>query len=78
MPNGKLRRFIYEEYSWIHTSTGLSGNFLFFVGSIFSFWEPMQTIGVWLFVIGSLFMLIGALGNAYVQKINREKLQNRQ
>lgn len=73
MNEKKFRGFIYHRFSWVHVSTGLFGNFLFFIGSIMFFWESTKNAGVWLFVIGSLFMWLGSMGNAYVQKVNREK-----
>lgn len=57
-----------QDYGWIHLSIGLLGNGLFFVGSILFLpqLEQYQTLGVWLFIIGSFFMLIGSLGRLLV------------
>ena len=54
-----------QDYSWIHTGLGVTGNLTFFVGSILFLpqFEPWKTTGVWLFIAGSLLMLVGALGN---------------
>ena len=48
-------RLIVKDFGWIHTSLGLLGNVLFFVGSILFLpaFESHQTLGVWLFIIGS-------------------------
>lgn len=66
---------IVKEYGWIHLTIGLSGNFLFFVGSILFFerFKQYKGIGVWLFVIGSFFMLLGALGRLWVDILEKEK-----
>ena len=61
-------RVVIQDYSWIHTAIGLFGNLTFFVGSILFFerFEDYKDIGVWLFVIGSFLMLIGSVGNFFV------------
>ncbi len=68
-----------QDYGWIHLSLGLAGNPLFFVGSLMFMpafkgvpqpsWlvATWQTAGVWLFVVGSFLMLIGALGTLLVR-----------
>lgn len=57
-----------HDFGWIHLGIGLFGNFTFFAGSILFLpaFEPWKTIGVWLFIIGSGFMLIGSLGRLLV------------
>ena len=57
-------RLIVKDFGWIHTSLGLVGNVLFFTGSVFFLpsFSSYQTLGVWLFIVGSFLMLIGALG----------------
>jgi hypothetical protein len=46
-------------------SIGVIGNATFFVGSILflPLYHPWMTVGVWLFITGSLLMLVGALGS---------------
>lgn len=56
-----------NEFPWIHLGLGLIGNASFFIGSIFFFWEATKTEGIWLFVIGSLGMLLGSLGEYFVR-----------
>lgn len=65
-----------QEYGWIHTGLGLLGNVAFFVGSVVFLpslekWEAVgvewQTVGVWLFIFGSFFMLVGTAGNLLVK-----------
>lgn len=53
-----------HDFEWVHTLIGVFGNLTFFVGSIFFFWPSWETAGVWLFVLGSLAMLVGAAGAA--------------
>jgi hypothetical protein len=56
-----------EEFHWLHTSLGLVGNVSFFVGSVFFLFESLKTAGVWLFIVGSLGMLLGSVGDAVAQ-----------
>ncbi len=60
----EIHRFL-QEYEWVHISIGVIGNATFFVGSILFMpqYHPWMTIGVWLFITGSLLMLVGALGS---------------
>lgn len=62
---------VVHEYGWVHMSLGLFGNVAFFVGSLLLLptLEAWKTIGVWLFVIGSGFMLIGSLGRFLVDTL---------
>ncbi len=72
---------IVRDYGWIHLSLGLLGNVLFFVGSILFLppFEPVQTIGVWLFIFGSGLMMVGAVGQLLVKlyKTPRTERQHR-
>jgi len=64
---GPLRTLV-KDYSWVHLSLGICGNIAFFIGSIFflpSFSEVVKTAGIWLFIIGSFLMMIGAIGNLF-------------
>ena len=62
-------RTLVQEYGWVHTGLGLLGNVSFFAGSILFLpaFAPWKTTGVWLFIVGSFLMLIGALGNLLVK-----------
>lgn len=57
-------RVLVRDYGWIHLGLGLLGNVAFFAGSILFLpvFDHLQTIGVWLFILGSGLMLIGSLG----------------
>lgn len=54
-----------RDYEWIHVGVGLLGNIQFFVGSIFFLKQLSEfyTLGVWLFICGSLLMMLGAAGS---------------
>lgn len=56
-----------RDFPWIHLLIGLTGNLLFFVGSIMFFSDRLETGAIWLFVLGSLGMLIGSLGEILVR-----------
>ena len=64
-----LLKTVVQDYGWIHTAIGAIGNFIFFIGSIFFLpnFHSMLTTGVWLFIIGSLLMMLGALGELFVK-----------
>lgn len=61
-------KVLVQDYGWVHLSLGLFGNTTFFVGSILFLprFEQYQTTGVWLFIVGAFFMLIGAPGSLLV------------
>ena len=63
----KLKTIV-KDYGWIHLSLGLFGNAMFFAGSLLFLpaFEEYKTLGVWLFIFGSFFMLIGAVGSLLV------------
>jgi hypothetical protein len=65
------RRFQQVMYrlQWVHQGIGVLGGLTFFVGSIlFLYHEPVQTVGTWLFIIGSAGMFIGNLGSMVVRR----------
>ena len=68
-------RLIVKDFGWVHTSLGLLGNVMFFVGSVFFLpsFSSVQTLGVWLFIIGSFLMMIGALGELGVKIVERRE-----
>lgn len=70
-----LVKTIVQDFGWIHLSLGLMGNTAFFVGSILFLpaFEPLKTLGVWLFIIGSFGMLVGAVGRLLVDLFERQE-----
>ncbi|MXO65871.1 YrhK family protein [Altericroceibacterium endophyticum] len=60
---------IVKDYGWIHGGIGVLGNLTFFIGSIFFLprFEAHLTLGVWLFIAGSLLMMVGAAGDLVVK-----------
>ncbi len=72
-------RTLVQDYGWIHTSIGAIGNFVFFIGSIFFLpsFKSLLVVGVWLFIIGSLLMMIGAIGDFFVKIYEAEERKAR-
>jgi YrhK-like protein len=64
-----------QDYGWIHMAIGAIGNFIFFIGSIFFLpnFKSMLVVGVWLFIIGSLLMMTGAIGEFFVKIYDAEE-----
>lgn len=64
---------VIHDFPWLHRVLGLTGNAAFFVGSILFFSEALKTAGIWLFVIGSFFMLVGSAGEFLVRWAERRR-----
>lgn len=60
-----------HDFPWIHMGIGLTGNTLFFVGSVFFLIPPLETVALWLFVLGSFGMLVGSVGEILVRRERR-------
>jgi len=60
-------RQVVTEFEWIHDAVGNFGNLCFLVGSVLFLWQSEQTIGVWLFIVGSAGMMVGSVGSALVR-----------
>jgi hypothetical protein len=74
----KIRTFIHKEgmcaaralvkdYEWLHTCIGIFGGISFFVGSIMFLSPVWITLGTWLFILGSLGMLIDSSCKAFIK-----------
>jgi len=61
------------EFPWVHLGLGLAGNTLFVIGSVMFFWEIVKTLAIWLFVFGSLGMLLGSVGEVLVRIEKRRR-----
>ena len=71
-------RSLVQEFGWIHSGIGLIGNVTFLAGSVFFLpaFEPLKTLGVWLFIIGATLMLVGTLGDLLV-KVDEARARSR-
>lgn len=55
---------VVREYRHWHLGVAVTGNVLFLVGSVlfFKIFAVWDTTAVWMFVVGSFLMLVGAFG----------------
>ncbi|WP_218355024.1 YrhK family protein [Alteromonas lipotrueiana] len=74
-----LLKLIVNDYGWIHLSLGLFGNVAFFAGSILFLpaFEAYKVTGVWLFIGGAFFMLLGSIGKLLVDITEKPKHHQR-
>jgi hypothetical protein len=63
-----------HDFPEIHLGIGLFGNTMFFVGSVCFLFPPLETLALWLFVVGSFGMLVGSLGQAFVRRERRRRV----
>ena len=64
--HSRLSEFL-SDFPWIHLGLGLVGNITFVAGSIMFFYESLKTPTIWLFIAGSIGMLIAILGQLFVK-----------
>jgi hypothetical protein len=65
------RTFV-REFPAVHLAIGVVGNVIFFVGSVLFLWSALETVAIWLFIIGSFGMMLGAIGQAvYIHERHR-------
>jgi len=76
-PFKSLLKDFFDDFEWIHISLGITGNLLFFIGSFFFLSEKLMPLGTWLFIIGSLLMLIGAIGQGLVRYVYHERREKK-
>ena len=62
-----------RDFPWVHLGLGLIGNTCFVVGSVLFFWPEVKTLAIWLFVVGSLGMLLGSVGELLVRIEKRRR-----
>lgn len=48
-------RQVYTLYEIMHTLVDFTAAFLFLVGSVLFFYPALKDLGIWLFIIGSVF-----------------------
>ncbi|KMY66865.1 hypothetical protein AAU61_12825 [Desulfocarbo indianensis] len=63
----RAARELVKHYEWLHTCIGIFGGVSFFVGSIFFLWPAWIKTGTWLFILGSLGMLIDSACKAFIK-----------
>lgn len=67
----KVKSFI-REFPAVHLAIGVVGNVIFFVGSVLFIWDATEIAAIWLFIIGSFGMMLGAIGQAvYIHERHR-------
>ena len=52
-------RTVFEAYEWFHILNDLLFGLEFLIGSVMFLSPKTQTVGVWLFIVGSAQMLVG-------------------
>ena len=61
-----------REFPAVHLAIGVIGNVIFFVGSVLFVWHSTEAVAIWLFIIGSFGMMLGAIGQAvYIYERHR-------
>lgn len=69
MFDGMLEKFV-RKYRWIHLSIGLLGNTFFVIGSLMYLFEHAREIGTICWLIGSIGMLLGRIGEAFAEGLD--------
>lgn len=63
---------LHHRYEWIHIANDAVISLWFLVGSVFFFYASLQHLGTWLFVLGSLQMLMGPV----IRTMNKLHVRN--
>ncbi|WMI62058.1 YrhK family protein (plasmid) [Streptomyces rochei] len=71
----RLERYLLQDFPFLHLVIGGFGNTTFLVGSVFFLFPSLERIALWLFVLGSLGMLVGTIGEAFVRHERRSRQQ---
>jgi hypothetical protein len=58
-----IKAFV-RDFPTVHLVIGVAGNLIFFVGSVLFVWHATELLAIWLFIVGSFGMLLGAIGQA--------------
>ena len=71
-------RRTHEIYEWAHILNDLISSLFFLIGSIFFLYQDLETAGTFLFIAGSLQMLIGpairTANKLHVRTIRKEPI----
>ncbi|NYI41553.1 YrhK family protein [Demequina lutea] len=69
-------RTLVQDYEHIHTAIGIMGNLLFVVGSVLFYkaFDQYHMLAVSLFVVGSVFMSVGAIGSGLRRLFQRRDM----
>ncbi|MEU0529028.1 YrhK family protein [Amycolatopsis tolypomycina] len=54
-----------RDFPVVHLAIGVIGNVIFFVGSVLFLWSSAEQFAIWLFIVGSFGMMLGAVGQAF-------------
>ncbi|MGH3342899.1 MAG: YrhK family protein [Carbonactinosporaceae bacterium] len=65
-----------RDFPWFHMGVGIFGNITFLVGSVLFLSPKFQQAGIWLFIFGTLGMLIGSIGELLVRIASRQNLDD--
>ncbi len=73
MPSTAALRSFLHDFPWIHQGITVFGNFTFVVGSVFFLFASLKVAGIWLFIVGTLAMFLGSVGQLLVTYENRQR-----
>jgi len=70
-----LAQTLVKDFGWIHEGIGAVGNLAFLAGSVLFLpaLKTYQEVGVWLFIVGSLLMAVGAVGRLLLDIFERKE-----
>ncbi|MEU3240935.1 YrhK family protein [Streptomyces anthocyanicus] len=69
----RLERYLLQDFPFIHLIIGGFGNTAFLVGSVCFLFPSLERIALWLFVLGSLGMFVGSLGEVFVRHARKSR-----
>lgn len=76
MVSSQHERQLHERYEWLHILNDLLISIAFLIGSIFFLYDSLKHMGVWLFIIGSVLLLMGPIirtaNKLHVRNIRKE------
>ncbi|CAL9278607.1 MULTISPECIES: YrhK family protein [Streptomyces] len=69
----RFERYLLQDFPLIHLVIGGFGNTTFLIGSVFFLFPSLERVALWLFVLGSLGMFTGTLGEVFVRRARRSR-----